>query len=186
MTKVKVRAALPLDLPHCLAIDPGYTTDHVWQMDSRSQAGQIAVAFRTVRLPREMRVAYPRDARALSAGWQACDAMLVAEDAGGIVGYAALSQRAPQATAWLHDLLGARAVGRTGVCSALLAAAARWGQARSLRWLVLEVQTKNYPAISFCQQHGLTFCGFNDRYFANQDIALFFAQRLRADSVGVG
>jgi hypothetical protein len=40
------------------------------------------------------------------------------------------------------------------------------------------MQTKNYPAISFCQKHGMTFCGFNDRHFANQDIALFFALAL--------
>jgi hypothetical protein len=55
------------------------------------------------------------------------------------------------------------------------AAAAR----RALRHLSVEVPTKNYPAICFCQRNNLTFCGFNDRYFANQDVALFFGQAVR-------
>jgi ribosomal protein S18 acetylase RimI-like enzyme len=44
---------------------------------------------------------------------------------------------------------------------------------------MLETQTKNHPAICFYRKHGFVFCGFNDRYYTNQDIALFFAQNLR-------
>lgn len=179
MVTVVIRPARASDLPHCLAIDPGFTTDHVWQMDRRLQDGQVAVVFRSVRLPRSMRVAYPRDAQSLSTAWRSCDALWVAEDGRGIVGYAALLKRAAQSTAWLNDLVVASSARREGVGRALLAAAGRWGREQGLKWLILEVQTKNYPAICFCQKHGLGFCGFNDRYFANQDIALFFAQALR-------
>ena len=44
---------------------------------------------------------------------------------------------------------------------------------------MFETQTKNYPAICFYRKHRFVFCGFNDRYYTNQDIALFFAQSLR-------
>ena len=41
--------------------------------------------------------------------------------------------------------------------------------------MMLALQSKNDPAIEFCTQLGLGFCGYSDRYFANRDIALFFA-----------
>jgi hypothetical protein len=41
------------------------------------------------------------------------------------------------------------------------------------------MQPKNYPAICLAQKLGFDLCGYNDRYFANQDIALFFAKNLR-------
>jgi ribosomal protein S18 acetylase RimI-like enzyme len=45
--------------------------------------------------------------------------------------------------------------------------------------MVLEMQPKNYPAIQLAQKLGFDFCGYNDRYYANRDIALFFAKGLR-------
>ena len=179
MTQVTIRPALATDLARCLTLDPSFVTDSVWQMDTRAHAGQLAVNFRLVRLPREMRVTYPRDRKLLAAGWQSCAAMLIADQPHGLAGYAALTAPpAPQATVWVNDLIVAKAVRRTGVGRGLLTAAANWGRDRQLKWLVVEVQTKNYPAINFCQKQGLKFCGFNDRYFANQDIALFFALAL--------
>ncbi len=178
MTQVIIRPALTTDLPRCLKLDPSFVTDQVWQMESRVQEGQISINFRATRLPREMRVTYPRDSRLLTAGWQSCDAMLIADQPDGLAGYAAMTKQVPQSTVWINDLVIAKDVRRTGVGGKLLKALANWGRDQQLKWLVLEVQTKNYPAINFCQKHGLKFCGYNDRYFANQDIALFFALAL--------
>ena len=105
MIKPIIRAATAADLPHCLSFDPSYETDYVWQMDNHPQAGHINISFRTVRLPRPMKVAYPRDAKQLNAGWNACDAMLVADDNRAVVGYAALARRGAQAAAWVQDLI---------------------------------------------------------------------------------
>jgi len=67
---------------------------------------------------------------------------------------------------------------RQGIGTALMKAALRWAEERNLRTIMLETQTKNYPAICFYQRHGFVFCGFNDHYYATQDIALFFAHNL--------
>lgn len=176
MIKPIIRSAAAADLPRCLAIEAGFETDYVWQMDSRAHEGQIDVSFRTVRLPRPMKVAYPRDVKQLNAGWQTCDAMLVADDNRSLAGYIALAKRTAQATAWVQDLIVARPSRRSGVGSALLAGALRWAREEKLAWLLVEVQTKNYPAIQFCQKQGLNFCGFNDHFFVNQDIAVFFVK----------
>src|SRR5512136_9004 len=152
MIKPIIRSATADDLPHCLAIDPTFETDYVWQMENHAHAGQIDVSFRTVRLPRPMRVPYPRDVSQLNAGWQACDAMLVADDNRSLVGYAALAKRVAQSAVWVQDLIVAKTARRNGVGSALLAGVLRWAREEKLTWLLLEVQTKNYPAIQFCQK----------------------------------
>ncbi len=176
MLKPIIRAATAADLPRCRSFDPSFETEYVWQMDSRAQDAQTTIAFRTVRLPRPMKVAYPRDMQQLNAGWDACDTMLVADDNRTVVGYAALAKRSAQSAAWVQDLIVDKSVRRQGVGGALLTGVTRWAREEKLAWITIEVQTKNYPAIQFCQKHGFVFCGYNDHFFANQDIAIFFVK----------
>jgi len=57
--------------------------------------------------------------------------------------------------------------------------ARQWAWEQKLQTILVEATTKNYPALCFYQKLGFQFCGFNDHYYINQDIALFFVQRLR-------
>jgi hypothetical protein len=45
--------------------------------------------------------------------------------------------------------------------------------------MVLEMQPKNHAAISMAQKLGFDLCGYNDRYYSNRDIALFFSRSVR-------
>ncbi len=174
-----VREALASDLPQCQGLDHAYETDYVWQMEFHEENGRISIAFRTARLPRTMRVVYPRGPDTLEAVWERHDCFLVAEDDGRILGYLTMREIISRSTAWVEDLVVGSEWRRRGVGSALLAAAERWAYERGLQRITLETQTKNYPAICFCQKHGMVFCGYNDRYYPNQDIAVFFCRELR-------
>jgi len=44
---------------------------------------------------------------------------------------------------------------------------------------LLEMSSKNNPAIRFAQKLGYEFCGYNDQYYETQDIALFFGRYIR-------
>jgi ribosomal protein S18 acetylase RimI-like enzyme len=178
---MNIRPANLADLNACMTIDPSSMTDHVWQVEERSRerAGEIAVAFRVVRLPREARVEYPRDTDFLMHDWQRSECFLVAEEDGQVVGYVDMTVRAWHATGWIANLVVARRYRRQGIGTALLRAAACWAKEHGLKGLMAEMQTKNYPAIRFYQKNGFTFCGFSDRYYPSHDIALFFAQELR-------
>ena len=79
---------------------------------------------------------------------------------------------------WIRNLIVHRDYRRQGVASALLRAARHWALDNELSKLTLETQTKNYPAIRFAQKHRFTFCGYNDRYYSNGDIAVFFSLNL--------
>jgi len=180
---MQVRPAGPGDLEACGALDHSYTTERVWQMETREGNDVFTVTFRVARLPREIRVNYLRQGEDLLAGWRRRDGFLVAEEGGRarpqICGYVALTAQVEHGIAWVGDLVVDRSWRRRGIGTALLWAAAQWGRSHDLARLVIEVQTKNYPAIRLCQSRGLTFCGYNDHYWPSQDIALFFGESLR-------
>ncbi|MBN1937364.1 MAG: GNAT family N-acetyltransferase [Anaerolineae bacterium] len=81
-------------------------------------------------------------------------------------------------TGWITHLIVDRPYRKRGIGTALLKASVAWGKSKKLERLMIAVQTKNYPAISFCEKHNLLFCGFNDHYYVNRDIALFFTLRI--------
>jgi GNAT superfamily N-acetyltransferase len=177
---MQVRPAEPNDLVACSTLNHSYTTDHVWQMDERAENGSLTVTFREVRLPRETRVDYPLRGENMLIGWRRRDGFLVAEgDDGHVCGYVTLTSHAEHGIAWVGDLVVDRSLRRCGIGTVLLRAASQWGRDRNLARLIVEVQTKNYPAIRFCQSRGMAFCGYTDHYWPGQDIALFFGQSLR-------
>ncbi len=177
---MQIRPAGPQDVEACITLDHSYTTDHVWQMDARGEANGLTITFRLAHLPRETKVSYPLQGDGLLAGWRRRDEMLVAEEQNGAIrGYVTLTAYTEHHTAWIGDLVVDRAHRQHGIGTLLLKAAAQWGHSQALGRLVLEVQTKNYPAIRFCQSRGLTLCGYNDHYWPGQDIALFFGGALR-------
>jgi ribosomal protein S18 acetylase RimI-like enzyme len=166
------------ELIHCLDLDHAYITDYVWQVDVREENDDIAVRFRTVRLPRTMQVPYPRDRQTLAKAWEQRDCFLVATVDEVVLGYVNMRVDATHAKGWIHDLVIGEPFRRRRIGSALLEQTFRWAQLRDLQQLTMEMQTKNYPAIRFAQVHGFVFCGFNDHYYTNQDIALFFGKGL--------
>jgi ribosomal protein S18 acetylase RimI-like enzyme len=185
MPKIEIRPAIPTDLPVLAALDHNYSSDYAWQMEinhnetALDEASHVWVSFREIRLPRSVRVEYPRSPQRLAEGWQSHAGVLVAVHENEAIGYASLMLGIAPLTAWVTDLVVKRRLRRQGIGSALLLSAQEWGLQHECRNLVLEMQSKNYPAIKMAEKLGFDFCGYNDRYFANHDIALFFAKSLR-------
>ncbi len=173
-----VRPAELVDLKACLDMDHSYVTDHVWQMEESERSGEITVTFRTAKLPRSMRVRYPKDYDNLLQDWQRGECFLVAEEDGDVRGYLDMSVHPWNLTGWINHLTVDKDFRRQGIGTALITKAIAWARQHGLARVMLELQTKNYPAICFCQKNGFAFCGFNDRYYTNQDIALFFARSI--------
>ena len=95
------------------------------------------------------------------------------------VGYISLLERGTASVVWISDLVVTAAGRRKGVASTLLAAAQEWAVSRSHRRLIIEMQSKNFPAIRLAQKNGFEFCGYNDHYYLTQDVALFFSKALK-------
>jgi ribosomal protein S18 acetylase RimI-like enzyme len=177
MTGVQVRPFVVADLPTMIGFDHSYHTDYVWQMDINSEDNQINVSFREIRLPRSMRVVYPRIPDALADDWSNRTGILVAELDDEVVGYVSLMEGIAPLSISIIDVVVMRRLRRHGLGQALLVAAQTWAVEKDYRRLIIEMQSKNYPAISLVGKLGYEFCGYSDKYYENQDLALFFSKR---------
>lgn len=175
---IQVRPAVEEDHERMLDLDHGFATEYVWQMELGQGAPRMGAQFREARLPRPMQVKYPRSRDRLQAEWKQRAALLLAESEGKIIGYASLSAGLAPGAIWLTDLVVDLAFRRKGAGTRLIAAAQTWARQHGHDRLVLEMQSKNYPAIKLAQKLAFEFSGYNDKYYENQDIALFFAKRL--------
>jgi ribosomal protein S18 acetylase RimI-like enzyme len=179
MPEVQIRPAIATDLPALMAIDHSCQTDYVWQMDVQHEEGQIGAIFREIRLPRSVSVSYPRPVSALSESWSRRSGILVAVIGGQAVGYVRTNDTILMRTAWMMDVVVAPRFRRQGVASTLVLAAQSWAVQRKDRRGLLEMPSKNNPAIRLAQKLGYEFCGYNDQYYETQDIALFFGCSIR-------
>lgn len=179
MPEIEIRPALSTDYEYLSKIDPSNRTEYVWQMDRVITEGQITIGFREVRLPRAIQVEHPHPADLIHKTAQASSGVLVAVLKGTPIGYIILDESLVPSGVWIRDLAVIEEHRRQGIGTALLISAQEWAIQRRLRKIILETQSKNYPAIRMVVKMGFELSGYNDRYYANQDIALFFSRLLR-------
>lgn len=179
MSEIQLRPTVANDLSRLMAFDHSITSDSVWQLELRRDTGQVTAAFREVRLPRSVALIYPHNPFALADDWMKKSMMYTAYNGQDLIGYISLLERGADSVVWVTDLVVNLANRRQGVAGALLAAAQDWAAERSHRRLILEMQSKNYPGIRLAQKFGYEFCGYNDHYYLNQDVALFFAKTIK-------
>lgn len=176
---MQVHSAELADINICYQMDMSYTTDYVWQMQSQENGRTIDVRFDTVRLPRPMRVQYPRSPDELIDHWQQDGCFLVIRNLDDeVVGFLDAQPRPWQNLLWVFNLAIRHDYRQRGFGTALLKAATRWALEHDLHQIMFEIQTKNYPAISFARKSGFQFCGYHERYYPNGDITLFFSRSI--------
>lgn len=179
MPNVQIRAAISTDLPRLMGLDHSCSSDYVWQLDVRKDAGQVTAFLREVRLPRTVRVDYPRDPYALADEWKHKSNLLTALEDDQPVGYVQFYEQVSSGSVWVTDLVVMPAARRRGIGSALLLAAQNWAVERNHRKVFAETLAKNYPAVCLMQKNAYEFCGYNDIYYATHDVALFFGRSIR-------
>jgi ribosomal protein S18 acetylase RimI-like enzyme len=179
MPSIEIRPAILNDLPLLNAIEHTYETLYTWQMDRTINESQVMVNFREIHLPRPVRVDYPRPLDFLGGEGMQQSVILVALLNASPVGYMRIKEEQEPRTAWVKDLAVRKDARRQGIASVLLLSAQDWATQRNLKRVVIETQSRNVAAIRMIAKLGYEFCGYNDHYYASQDIALFFAHYLR-------
>jgi len=179
MPEIEIRPTIANDLSRLMAFDHSVSSESVWQLELRRDTGQVTAVFREVRLPRSIMVTYPHNPFALADEWVRRSMMYTAYIGQDPVGYISLLERGTASLVSVTDLVVNLANRRQGVGSVLLAAAQDWAVSRSHRRLIIETQSKNLPLIRMAQKFGYDFCGYNDHYYLNQDVALFFSKTLK-------
>jgi RimJ/RimL family protein N-acetyltransferase len=179
VSSFEIRPASASDISRLVALDHSCLSDYVWQLELRREAGQVIANFREVRLPRSVKVQYPRNPLSLADEWMRRDVVLVALHEGMPIGYICASAEQASSVAWVTDLAVSTEQRRKGAASALVTAVQNWALERGVRRLILEMQSKNQAYIRLAQKFGYEFCGYNDQYYLTQDVALFFGRAIK-------
>jgi ribosomal protein S18 acetylase RimI-like enzyme len=174
------RDGLEADIAPCLKLDHSYQTDFVWQVSMMEAPQQRSITIREDRLPRTMDAHHPSSENRLKAALSDDHAYIVvtSPDHKTHYGYLVMLCDPTHQTAAIHDVVIDIDVRHRGIATRLVRIAQRWATQKQLSRLFIETQTKNYPSIQMIQKMGYVFCGFNDQYFENRDIAIFFSKTL--------
>jgi GNAT superfamily N-acetyltransferase len=178
MPRIEVRTAVLEDITAMMELDHGYHTDYVWQMDVVSEDKYVGINFQENRLPRSVKVEYPRLPKQLFKDWIHRDALLVGILDKKPVAYISVSLDLAPSSAWITDLAVSPINRRGGIATALVMAAEEWASSKHLKRMIVDMQSKDSPGVKLFRKFGYDFCGYNDHFYANQDIALFFSHYL--------
>jgi ribosomal protein S18 acetylase RimI-like enzyme len=179
MPQIEIKPASSTDIAFFMGLDHSYQTDYVWQMDRALDEGHVTIQFREIRLPRPVKVDYPYTHSQLSNMWSQHPAILTACLNGYPVGYIHLEEDKLPETGWIKGLAVSRDDRRKGIASGLILAGQEWALQRNLRRLNIAMQSKNHPGVHMALKMGYEFCGYQDHYYSNRDISLFFTRFLR-------
>lgn len=176
---MRIRRADLVDLNACIEMDRSYSTDYVWQVDERTKGEEISVTFRKAKLPRTAQVRLPRLQQGVLAYWQQDECFIVADNDGKILGFMDMPIDADDKLAHVRYLAVDPSHRRKGIGTALLTSALAWLREQGVQGVLAEVDTRNFPAISFLQRHGFTFCGYSDQLAVGRGVRLYFIHTLR-------
>jgi len=178
MPQVHIRSAVATDINSLMSIDHSSQTDYVWQVDIQRDEAQTTVFFREIRLPRSVEISYPRPVTALADTWSRRSGILVALMGSTIAGYVRMNDTSVFHTALVTDLAVTPRYRRQGIATTMLVAAQALAVNRKNHRMVIEMITKNDPAIRLALKLGFEFSGYNDKYYDTQDIAIFFGRKI--------
>lgn len=179
MPDIKVRPAVSPDFVILTNIKHSVQTGVVWQLERIHEEGQESATFHEIRLPRLIWVDYPYSVENLFERCKTYSTVLVACVEDVPIGYVSLLSDQNKQNTWIKDLAVHERWRRRGFASRLIKAASGWSIERQIERMMLEMSSKNHPAISLAKKMGFEYCGYNDYYYGKNDIALFFTRHIR-------
>lgn len=179
MPEIEVRTGTVDDFESLSAIEHGYNSEHVWQVNLNATSESAGAVFQRIRLPRRIFVPYPRQRKTIFSKIGQEEDFLIAVLADQSVGYIKTSKEENAEVARVLDLVVSTPFRRQGIASGLVLAMMEYIRHQNCHTMVLQMQSKNDPAISMAFKLGFYFCGFMDHFFPNNDLSLFFSRPTR-------
>jgi len=176
MPEIEIRPVAHDDIKSLSVIEHGYYSEYVWQMGLDLSEDKSKTEFTRTRLPRQVFVPYPREREEIFRDLDQPEAFLVAELDQRPVGYIKVQTEQNTRVARVTDVVVSASMRRQGIASGLVYAAMNLISYRKYYAMILEMQSKNDPAICMASKLGFKFCGFRDHYYPNDELALFFSR----------
>lgn len=177
--KITIRSARWPDDLRCLAeFDTSFTTDRVY----RIVRGEASFTLVEDRIDPPLHKYYGSITHS-DDRLQVMEPAIIAEQGGGVAGFAAAEYEAWNRRMIVRHLYVAARCRRGGVGRALLHELEVRARSAGARCLWLETQNVNFPAIQFYRRIGFRLCGLDESLYdpagpAGGEVALFFAREL--------
>ena len=179
MAEIEIGAATIDEYPQIAAIDLSFESDYVWKTQMLEGLDSFESSFQRIRLPKTIRVsfqAYPpanldiliRQREVLSVRY---------EDK--IIGYARLEQDETVNRLILKTGGIVPEYRKKGIGTVLMDRIMEIARHNNIRSVICMVQAKNDPAIHFLLSKGFIFSGYQEFFFRNMEIGLFFSKNVR-------
>ncbi len=179
MPEIAIRPTCESDLPMLMLLDHGGQTQAVWQIERTQEVRRQGGVLCLLRLPRPVRLEYPRSVAELPQRWTGYLLMLTALFQDQPVAYVALRVRDDPAVLWVEELVTRSDVRRQGIATALLLACRSWALQNGRQVLALEISARNAPMMELAERLGYRFSGYREGYLPNQESAVFFFHVLK-------
>lgn len=179
MPKIEIIPSSPQEASTLFTMNHAYFTDYTWQMDRKIDSRSIGTQFHQVRLPRQMIVEDPQSPEERLVQNLDANMVLIASLDKDPVAYAVLQRTTNGKAIRIIDFVVRQKVRRKGIGTALLLASHDWSLHEGCQRIIVELQSKNYPAIQLVNRLGYEYCGFHEFFYANHDIVLFFSAYLK-------
>lgn len=95
-----------------------------------------------------------------------------------VIAYVVARHDEAQEIVWVDDVAVAPEFRRMRVATRLIDGVRQWSREQGAHRMLVAIPTKHVPMMTLVGNLGLTFCGYNDQFFLNHDIAVMFGLRL--------
>ncbi len=179
MAEIEIGAAKVEEYPLISQIDLSFESDYVWKTQMIEDLDSYETSLQRIRLPKTIKVSFQAYCPTTLEAMIRRKEILAVRCEDVVVGYLRLEQDEAVNRLVLKTAGIDPAYRRKGIGSVLLDRVEEIALHNGIHNLVAMVQAKNDPAIRFLTGHGFVFCGYQEFYFRNMEIGLFFSKHIR-------
>ena len=179
MAEIEIGAATIEEYPQIAAMDLSFESDYVWKTQMLEGLDSFESSFQRIRLPKTIRVSFQAYSAANLESLIVHQEVLSVRYEEKVIGYVRLEKDETVNRLILKTGGVMPAYRNKGVGSALLDHIAEIARDNRIRSIVCMVQAKNDPTIHFLLARGFLFCGYQEFFFRNMEIGLFFSKNVR-------
>lgn len=179
MAEIELRIANMSDCPLLTKIDLDFDSEFVWTSQIMEELDSYSINLQKIKLPKIIHVAFQANNSTALENMVKRKEVLIARYENQIVGFSRI-ETDETGNQFIIKTGGVKPDYRKkGIGTAILTGVQEMAQQNRVSRLVFTLQAKNDPAIHFLMGRGFQFCGYQEFYFSNYEIALFFSKNIR-------
>lgn len=179
MAEIEIGAATIEEYPQISAMNLSFESNYVWKTQMLESLDMFESSFQRIRLPKTIQVSFqaycPGNLEALIHRRE----ILSVRYENKVIGYARLEQDETVNRLVLKTGGIMPEYRNKGVGGVLLERITNIARHNNIPSIVCMLQAKNDPAIRFLLARGFVFSGYQEFFFQNMEIGLFFSKNVR-------